>query len=99
MKIIKLGLASIFSACLLTPVITQAGSYEDAVKDANASIDKAKAVNYEWRDSRKMLKKADKLNKEGKSEKAMELVSSAQKQGELAVAQAEQQSGVVGPHN
>ena len=98
MKIIKLGLVSIFSACLFTPVITQAGSYDDAVKDANASIDKAKAANYEWRDSRKLLKKADKLNQEGKSKKAMKLVSKAQKQGELAVAQAELQSSVSGPH-
>jgi len=98
MKIIKLGLVSIFSACMLTPVISQAGSYEDAVKDASASIDKAKAVNYEWRDSRKMLKKADKLNQEGKHEKAIKLVSKAQKQGELAVAQAELQSSVTGPH-
>ena len=98
MKIKNLSLISILSACLLTPVLSQAGNYEDAVKDANSSIDKAKAANYEWRDSRKMLNEADKLNKTGKTGEAMKLVAKAQKQGELAVAQAELQSGVIGPH-
>ncbi|NOQ88477.1 MAG: hypothetical protein GQ550_06085 [Gammaproteobacteria bacterium] len=93
-----LSLISILSACLLAPAISQAGNYEDAVQDANSSIDKAKAANYEWRDSRKMLKKADELNKAGNTEEAMKLVATAQKQGELAVAQAELQSGVSGPH-
>ena len=103
MKIINLSLIplrfiTIVTACLLTPVLAQAGNYEAAVKDANASINNAKAVNYEWRDSRKMLKKADKLNKAGKSDDAMKLVEKAKKQGELAVAQADQQSSVHGPH-
>ncbi|MFV2003980.1 MAG: hypothetical protein ACC650_02190 [Gammaproteobacteria bacterium] len=89
--------ASIISACLFAPVLAQAGSYEDAIKEANISIDKAKAINYEWRDSRKLLKKADKLNKEGQTDKAMNLVKKAKKQGELAVAQAELQSSINGP--
>ena len=98
MKIKNLGLISIISACLFAPALSQAGNYDDAVQDANSSLDKAKAVNYEWRDSRKMLKKADKLNQAGKTDEAMKLVATAQKQGELAVAQAELQSGVSGPH-
>lgn len=61
-----LSLISIISACLCAPAISQAGDYDDAVKEANSSISKAKSVNYEWRDSRKMLKQADKLNKAGK---------------------------------
>ena len=98
MKTIKIALVSIFGASLLTPVISQAGSYDDAVKAANASINQAKAVNYEWRDSRKLLKKADKLKAEGKTDQAMKLVAKAHKQGELALAQAEQQANVSGPH-
>jgi len=94
----NLGLISILTTCLFTPVLSQAGNYEEAVNDANSSIDKAKAVNYEWRDSRKMLKDADKLNKAGNSDEAMKLVAKAKKQGELAVAQAELQSDVSGPH-
>lgn len=98
MKNKKLCLISITSAFLFTPVLAQAGNYEDAVKEANASLDDAKAVNYEWRDSRKLLGKADKLNKEGKSDEAMKLVAKAKNQGELAVAQAELQASVYGPH-
>ena len=98
MKIIKLSCISLLSACLFAPVLSQAGNYDDAVKDANSSLDKAKAVNYEWRDSRKMLKKADDLNKAGKSDAAMKLVTKARKQGELAVAQAQLQSSLHGPH-
>ena len=93
-----LGLASILTVCLSAPVLSQASNYEDAVIDANLSIDKAKAVNYEWRDSRKILKKADTLEQAGKNAEAMKLVAKAKKQGELAVAQAEQQSSVHGPH-
>jgi hypothetical protein len=99
MRIKKLSLISIISSCLLTPVLAQAGSYEQAVEEAKASIDNAKAVNYEWRDSRKLLEKADKLNQEGKTDKAMKLVAEAKKQGELAVAQAALQASVNGPHN
>ena len=97
MKIKKLGLISIVSACLLTPLSGHASDFDSAVKQANSEIDKAKAVNYEWRDSRKLLKQAEKLNKEGKTGEAMELVKEARMQGQLAVAQAELQSSVNGP--
>ena len=64
MKIKNLSLIAAISACMLSPVLVQAGTYEQAVIDATASIDNAKKLNYEWRDSRKILKKAEKLNKE-----------------------------------
>ncbi len=98
MKIKNLSVITSICACLFAPVSAQAGDYEDAVKEANMSIDNAKAANYEWRDSRKMLKKADKLNKEGKTDKAIKLVNTAKNQGKLAVAQAEQQASVKGPY-
>jgi hypothetical protein len=93
----KLSLIPIISVCLFIPVLAQADSFEAAVEEAKIEIDKAKAVNYEWRDSRKMLTKAEKLNKEGKNDQAMKLVAQAKKQGEIAVAQAELQSSVNGP--
>ena len=99
MKIKNLGLIAAVSACLLSPVLVQAGSYEQAVLDAKASIDNAKALNYEWRDSRKLLEKADQLNKEGKSDEALKLLAEAKKQGDMAVIQAKLQSSVSGPHN
>ncbi len=98
MKIKNLSIISVICTGLFAPVLAQAGSYEQAVKQAEISINKAKAVNYEWRDSRKFLKKADKLYKEGKTEKAMKLVKKANMQGELAVAQASRYSNVNGPH-
>ena len=97
MKIFKLSLISLFATGLLSPALTQAAGYEDAVKSANASLDQAKAVNYEWRDSRKLLKKAEELKQKGESDKAMQLVAKAKKQGELATAQAQLQSRVSGP--
>jgi len=97
MKIKNLSIISVITACLFAPVLAQAGSYEEAVKEAKISIDNAKAVNYEWRDSRKFLEKADKLYKQGKTDKAMKLVNKARKQGELAVAQAKLYSNVTGP--
>ncbi len=90
------GLTALLSLLASTPL--QAGTFDSAVQQASAEIDKAKAMNYEWRDSRKLLKKAIKLHKEGKHDKAMKLVAKAGQQGKLAVAQAQQQAGVNGPH-
>lgn len=99
MKLKNLSLITVLSACLMSPALSQAGTYEEAVMDAKASINNAKALNYEWRDSSKLLEKADKLNKEGKSDKAMKLVAEAKKQGDMAVVQAKLQASVSGPHN
>lgn len=98
MKLKKLCLISLTSAFLLNPALVLASSYDAAVKDAKASINDAKALNYEWRDSRKLLEKADKLNKEGKTDEAMNLVTEARKQGEMAVVQAKLYADVNGPH-
>jgi hypothetical protein len=102
MKPIKLSLIITLSACLLTPVLSNADTkldaYEAAVKNAITTLDNAKAYNYEWRDSRRMLKEADKLYKAGNHDQAMKLVATAQRQGTLAIAQAKQQSSVTGPH-
>lgn len=97
MKIKTLSIISIVTTCLFAPVLTQANNFDDAVKQAGIELDKAKAANYEWRDSRKLLKKAEKLNAEGKTDKALKLVLKVKQQGQLAVAQAEQQSGTQGP--
>ncbi|HEB93777.1 MAG TPA: hypothetical protein ENI94_10015, partial [Gammaproteobacteria bacterium] len=85
------ALIATFSLGLLAPLGVQASTFDEAYKQASLEIDKAKAVNYEWRDSRKLLKKAEKLHKEGKTDKAMKLVAKAREQGQLAVLQAEAQ--------
>ena len=99
MKLKNLSLFTALSACLMSPVLAQAGTYEETVADAKASINNAKALNHEWRDSSKLLEKADKLYKEGKNDQAMKLVAEAKKQGEMAVVQAKLQASVSGPHN
>ncbi len=61
--------------------------YTKAMSDAKAAIQKARSVNYEWRDSGKILKKAAKLAKAGNYAKALKLALKAKQQGELAYAQ------------
>jgi len=97
MKIRSFSIISTLSACLFIPALAQAGNFEEAVNQASIEIDHAKALNNEWRDSRKLLEKADKLYKEGKTEQAMKLVAQAKFQGEQAVIQAKNQAGVNGP--
>lgn len=89
MKFSRITANAAFLALLATPIVTMAGSdFEQAKKEATAEIDNAKAAGYEWRDSRKILKKAEKAEKAGDHEKAMKLAKKAKKQGIDAVAQA-----------
>lgn len=89
---------SIITVCLLAPLTpSYAVSFSEAVSAATAEINKASAVNYEWRDSRKLLKKAEALNKKGETEKALALVKKAREQGQLAANQAKLESKVNGP--
>ena len=90
MKLRNITTALTFSAILIAPAIATAGNageFDQAVKEATAAIDKAKAVNYEWRDSRKILKQAEKAEKAGDHKKAMALANEAKEQGIIAVAQ------------
>jgi len=81
---------------LIAPAIATAGStsgeFDQAVKEATAAIDKAAAAHYEWRDSRKILKEAEKAEKAGDHKKAMSLAKQAKEQGIIAVAQAKEQA-------
>jgi len=72
-------------------------SYNAAVAAAKSSIKTAKKAHYEWRDSGKILKKADKAAKSGDFEKATKLANKAKRQGELALVQSKAQANA-GPH-
>lgn len=72
--------------------------YKAAVAEANTALKKAKAANYIWRDSGKMLKKSAKAAKSGDFATATKLALKAKRQGEMAVAQAAQQKNA-GPHS
>ena len=86
------------SSLLLLPVTAMAGEFEEALKNASTEIDKAKALGYEWRDSRKILKKALKTEKAGNHGDAMKLAHQASQQGIIAVKQAQLQADVMGPY-
>ena len=58
---------------------------KDAQKQANS-------VGGEWRDTGKMIKKAEKLLKEGKTEEAAKLAQKAEAQGMLGYMQATSQT-------
>ena len=71
--------------------------YNQALADAKTAIAKAKKVNYEWRDTGKILKKAEEAAKAGDYDKATSLANKARRQGELAYTQYEQQKNA-GPN-
>lgn len=73
-------------------------SSSSAAAEAAAEIDKAKSMGYEWRDSRKILEKAEKALAAGDTEKADKLFAEAKQQGIDAQKQAKAQSSVAGPH-
>jgi hypothetical protein len=92
MKLRNIATALTFSVILIAPAIASTGEFDQAVKDATAAIDKAKAAHYEWRDSRKILKEAEEAEKAGDHKKAMSLANEAKQQGIIAVAQAKEQA-------
>ena len=65
--------------------------YNAALADAKKSLKTANKANYEWRDSGKILKKADKAAKAGDFSTATKLANQAKHQGDLALAQSKQQ--------
>ncbi len=60
---------------------------ESAIADAKSANAKAKAVGYEWRDTGKIIKKAQKAMGNGDDAKAIKLANKAKKQAEDAMAQ------------
>ena len=80
---------------------TQSCAHMDAssaASEAEAEINKAKAMGNEWRDSKKILDKAYKAMDEGDLETANKLIATAKKQGMDAQLQAKSQMDVSGPH-
>lgn len=65
--------------------------YQAALAAAKVSIKAAQANQYEWRDTGKILKKAEEAAKSGNFSSAQTLALTAKRQGELAVAQAKSQ--------
>ncbi len=69
-----------------------AGTADDAIADAKKALKQAISVDGAWRDTGKMIKKAEKLLKAGKTEKAEKLAREAEAQGMLGYMQATSQN-------
>ncbi len=69
-----------------------AGSAEDAIADAKEAQKQADSVGGEWRDTGKMIKKAEELLAAGKADEAEKLARQAEAEGMLGYMQAVSQS-------
>jgi len=94
-KFMSLPLMAVFILLGTTSCATMEA--ESAMSGAEAEIKKAKAMGFEWRDSMKILKKADKALDDGDIEEANKLIAKAKKQGMDAQKQAQAQMNA-GPH-
>jgi len=93
-----LAAASIAVAAAAFTASAFAGSAEDAIADAKAAQKQAHSVGGEWRDTGKMIKKAEKLLSEGKSDEAEKMARAAEAQGMLGYMQATSQSDMKDLH-
>ena len=69
-----------------------AGAAEDAIAAAKEAQKQAASVDGEWRDTGKMIKRAEKLLKEGKVSEAEKVAREAEAQGMLGYMQATSQA-------
>lgn len=83
--LLSLGL---ITGCASTDEASDSMTAEQAIADAKAANAEAKAVNYEWRDTGKMIKKAEEKLAAGDDAGAIALANKAKAQAETAVAQA-----------
>ena len=65
---------------------------EQAIADAKAANAEAKSMNYEWRDTGKLIKKAEEALAAGDEDKAMKLANQALAQARTAVKQAKHEN-------
>jgi len=83
---------AVFSSGYLAPVNAGEMSAEAAIAAAKEAQKQANSVGGEWRDTGKMIKKAEKLLKEGKAKEAEKLAREAEAQGMLGYMQATSQT-------
>jgi len=81
---------AVFSATLSTSAF--AGAADDAIADAKDAQKQAQSVGGQWRDTGKMIKKAEKLLKAGKTMEAEKMARAAEAQGMLGYMQATSQT-------
>ena len=67
-------------------------AFEAAYEAGEAARKAARKLGFEWRDTKRMLRRAKKLAEQGEYEKAIRLANRARRQGELGVLQAKEQA-------
>lgn len=77
-------------ACATGPTMSQQDAMA-AIDAAKAETAKAKKVKYEWRDTGKIIKKAEEAMKKGEYDKAVKLANQAKDQSMHAQQQYEEQ--------
>jgi len=86
------------SALLLSVSFSvQATPAADAIADAKMSMKKVNQVGYLWRDTGKILKKAEAAAKKGDNDKAVKLARQAEEQAKDAYAQYDRYYKDAGP--
>ena len=70
---------------------------ESAISAAKEAVKKASSVNGEWRDTGKMIKKAEAALEKGEFDKAVKSANDAEFQGNMGYEQAVSQQGVGNP--
>lgn len=88
-SIIVTGCAGYGSSSAKAP--TTEADYIAAVQAAQLALKNAAQANYLWRDSGEILKKSAELAKSGDFDAATKMALKAKRQGDMAVAQAEEQ--------
>ncbi len=83
--------ASLLVACAGNTVAADEKSFNASYEAADAARKKAASMNYEWRDTGKILKKAKEAAAKGDYETAERLANKAEMHGKMAVAQAKEQ--------
>ncbi len=86
------ALIAVFSTGYMTSANSGEMSAEASIAAAKEAQKQAKSVGGEWRDTAKMIKKAEKLLKEGKAKEAAKMAQEAEAQGMLGYMQATSQT-------
>ena len=86
MKKFLLG-AFLCASLVSLPTMTQEDAAK-AIEEAKVAYQDADTRGYAWRDTRKMIKQAEKAAADGDQEKAIQLATQAKAQSEAAIAQA-----------
>jgi len=85
--LVLVALVAFLAACDSTPDKEEGSSAADAIAAAKAANKRAINENYEWRDTGKIIKKAEKALANGDDATAIKLANKARRQAENAVKQ------------